>query len=248
MTALITWYLVAAMLEMYSGVDVWGGWHIMGVLMGDLTYCIKPIVYLAHNRHYRKASKETIPQSVRDTADAKSKTSKLTATVAAQQFAMRWKRKAATGIGKFGIGKKPSETNSGRDDTIPTSKKGKSSSGAGAKSALMGSTIAAAAMAQSAEAKKEAAAGVVRTKSPAQKLLPIPETTGSTPGMPLSSRQSTPASRPATKSSVLLSLQGSDGALTPSSPHPPPSSATSTGGYSGDDALAQLMNPHSVHS
>ena len=58
------------MLEMYSGEDVWGGWHVIGVLLGDMTYCIKPIIYLAHNRHYRKASKETIPDALREKADA----------------------------------------------------------------------------------------------------------------------------------------------------------------------------------
>lgn len=63
-------YLVAAMLEMYSGDDVWGGWHTIGVLLGDVTYCVKPIVYLAHNRHYRQASKEAMPETVKEKADA----------------------------------------------------------------------------------------------------------------------------------------------------------------------------------
>ena len=178
------------------------------------------------------------------------------AAVAAQKAALLWKRKAAVGIKKFGIGGKKTDTVAGESQkpSAPGSGKGQTVAASGKPaSTLMGSAIAAAAMAQ-VEAKKadEAAGGKPQpgSKSPNSGPLPVPAETGAllAPGTPASvsspaSRQSTPGSlpgeRPATKASVVLSLRNSEGVASPSTPKPGSPAVT------GDDDLAQLLNPFS---
>ena len=124
--------------------------------------------------------------------------------------------------------------------------KGQTEAGGQPAPSLMGSDVAAVAMAQ-VEAKKEEAAAK-SSKSPDRNLLPVPAETSHPPGTPASlslpsTRQGTPGStlgeRPATKASVVVSLRNSEGVTSPSTPLP-----NSRAG-SGDDDLAQLLNPFS---
>ncbi|XP_021349319.1 uncharacterized protein LOC110447752 [Mizuhopecten yessoensis] len=47
---------------------VWGGWFSLVVLVSDISYCIKPVVYLSHNSVLKMAAVESFPESVRNRA------------------------------------------------------------------------------------------------------------------------------------------------------------------------------------
>ncbi|XP_069128935.1 octopamine receptor-like [Argopecten irradians] len=47
---------------------VWGGWFSIVVLVSDISYCIKPVVYLSHNRVLKRAAVASFPESVRNRA------------------------------------------------------------------------------------------------------------------------------------------------------------------------------------
>ena len=180
----------------------------------------------------------------------KTKTTKLVAAVATQQAAMRWKLKA--GLSRFGKKDEDNKDEDGKSTSRPSSSKAKVGAFKPKPQAnLMGAAVAAAAMAQAEQKKKEeAASGGAKSPDKPVPKLDVPRTPASR-GSILSSRQATPSDRPATKASVLLSLQGSEGALTsPNSPHPPSTAASGSGAgpaaaQSGDDDLAQMMNPFS---
>ncbi|XP_033744112.1 uncharacterized protein LOC117329988 [Pecten maximus] len=60
-------YVVLLYLDNDEG-TVWGGWFSLVVLLSDISYCIKPVVYLSHNRVLKKAAMASFPESVRKRA------------------------------------------------------------------------------------------------------------------------------------------------------------------------------------
>ncbi|KAK3085897.1 hypothetical protein FSP39_010208 [Pinctada imbricata] len=71
-TYLIMWsFLIASwlpyfILNFYDAFHdgLWRGYYTLMIVFAILSYISKPIIYLAHNRHFRKTSKEILPQNV----------------------------------------------------------------------------------------------------------------------------------------------------------------------------------------
>lgn len=49
--------------------DIWGGYYSITVIFFMVSYCMKPVIYLAHNRKYREGYKETMPEKVIEKAN-----------------------------------------------------------------------------------------------------------------------------------------------------------------------------------
>jgi len=64
---LLLWapYVILCYLDVYNAVSIWGGWYSAVVPITHIVYCIKPIIYLSHNKVFRDAAYQTIPESVR---------------------------------------------------------------------------------------------------------------------------------------------------------------------------------------
>ncbi|XP_061164631.1 D(2) dopamine receptor-like [Saccostrea echinata] len=56
----IVWYL-----DVYDVVSVWGGVYSVLVIVCDVSYCIKPIVFMSHNHLFRKATSDGVPESLK---------------------------------------------------------------------------------------------------------------------------------------------------------------------------------------
>lgn len=64
---LLLWapYVILCYLDVYNAMSIWGGWYSAVVPITHIVYCIKPIIYLSHNKVIRDAAYQTIPESVR---------------------------------------------------------------------------------------------------------------------------------------------------------------------------------------
>ena len=49
--------------------DLWGGFFSIVSVIAMISYCLKPIIYLAHNRHYQSVTKDTMPEKVVEKAN-----------------------------------------------------------------------------------------------------------------------------------------------------------------------------------
>ncbi|CAG2246300.1 unnamed protein product [Mytilus edulis] len=65
--ALVMWtpYVIVCYLDAYASFSMWGGWYSMVVPITHMTYVMKPIIYLSHNKVFKDAAYQTIPESVR---------------------------------------------------------------------------------------------------------------------------------------------------------------------------------------
>ncbi|XP_060065907.1 uncharacterized protein LOC132546214 [Ylistrum balloti] len=50
--------------------DFWRGYYSVTVILALFSFCIKPIIYLSHNRHMQEKTKDTIPENVVNRASA----------------------------------------------------------------------------------------------------------------------------------------------------------------------------------
>lgn len=53
----------------YSWFSVWDGLLSICVVLSDVSFCIKPIVYLSHNKILQNVALETVPESIRERAN-----------------------------------------------------------------------------------------------------------------------------------------------------------------------------------
>ncbi|KAH3841779.1 hypothetical protein DPMN_115259 [Dreissena polymorpha] len=106
-------YMIICFIGVYDSVPLWGGFYTISLLVLHVSFALKPIVYLGHNRNYRALTTENIPESFRKRARSvrnsissvggkmedflfKSKANRqLSATVAAHKALLKWKGKAA---------------------------------------------------------------------------------------------------------------------------------------------------------
>lgn len=100
--------------------DIWGGYYSITVIFFMVSYCLKPIIYLTHNRNYRKGYKETMPETVIEKANTARKSvsnfmdkidkamfktpgkKKLDATLNTHMAANKWLRKVKNKKGAAG--------------------------------------------------------------------------------------------------------------------------------------------------
>lgn len=69
-TYLITWVMVTLFMlveplltyiEVYGQVPLWGGAHMIAIMISSMSYCVKPIVYLSHNRYFQRQTECVLP-------------------------------------------------------------------------------------------------------------------------------------------------------------------------------------------
>ncbi|XP_062568681.1 uncharacterized protein LOC134230843 [Saccostrea cucullata] len=119
--------------------DIWGGYYSITVIFFMVSYCAKPIIYLAHNRKYREGYKETMPEKVIEKANTARKSvsnfmdkidkamfktpgkKKLDATLTTHMAANKWLRKVKNKNGAGGaagglFGKLKPKTEAGKSD------------------------------------------------------------------------------------------------------------------------------------
>ncbi|XP_046543696.1 uncharacterized protein LOC124253887 [Haliotis rubra] len=69
-TYVITWVMVTLFtliqpmltyIEVYGAVPLWGGAHIIAIMVGSMSFCVKPIVYLSHNKYFRRQTECVLP-------------------------------------------------------------------------------------------------------------------------------------------------------------------------------------------
>ena len=58
-------YVILCYVDVYDVTSVWGGWYSVVVMISDISYCIKPIVFMSHNHLFRKATSVGVPESLR---------------------------------------------------------------------------------------------------------------------------------------------------------------------------------------
>jgi len=58
-------YIALTYVKTYDVINLWGGWFTLVLILCDVSYCIKPIVYLSHNKILQKAAINTVPESLR---------------------------------------------------------------------------------------------------------------------------------------------------------------------------------------
>ncbi|KAJ8306979.1 hypothetical protein KUTeg_015063 [Tegillarca granosa] len=64
-------YFVASYVDSINQNEkMWRGAYTITIIVANVSYCIKPIIYLAHNRHYRENITSTIPENVKAKATA----------------------------------------------------------------------------------------------------------------------------------------------------------------------------------
>ncbi|KAK3100711.1 hypothetical protein FSP39_024122 [Pinctada imbricata] len=70
LTALFLWcpYVILLFIDIFDVASVWNGWFSIAGFLCDVTYCIKPIVFLSHNRQFRKAATKSMPERLRKRA------------------------------------------------------------------------------------------------------------------------------------------------------------------------------------
>ncbi|KAK3099209.1 hypothetical protein FSP39_001012 [Pinctada imbricata] len=127
--------------------EIWGGYYTITVILVMVSYCMKPIIYLSHNKHYRKGYKETMPEkvivkavnvtkSINKMMDKLDKVmfktpgkKKLDATLTVHWAAKRWLRKVRAKRGGLPLGQVP-KNNKANDVPKPNPKKDTPRSGA----------------------------------------------------------------------------------------------------------------------
>ncbi|XP_061172001.1 G-protein coupled receptor 84-like [Saccostrea echinata] len=59
-------WLPSLILALANGFDdsIWRGWYSLTMIFAVLSFIAKPIIYMAHNRHFRQNSKMALPESV----------------------------------------------------------------------------------------------------------------------------------------------------------------------------------------
>ncbi|XP_061164471.1 G-protein coupled receptor moody-like [Saccostrea echinata] len=123
--------------------DIWGGYYSITVIFFMVSYCTKPIIYLAHNRKYREGYKETMPEKVIEKANTARKSvsnfmdkldkamfktpgkKKLDATLSTHMAANKWLRKVKNKNGTGGatgglLSKLKPKTEEGKTDAGPS--------------------------------------------------------------------------------------------------------------------------------
>jgi hypothetical protein len=58
-------YVILCYIDVYDVTSVWGGWYSIVVILCDISYCIKPIVFMSHNHLFRKATSQGVPDSLK---------------------------------------------------------------------------------------------------------------------------------------------------------------------------------------
>lgn len=61
-------YLIASYYDVYAPGAIWRGAYTLGILLANVSYCIKPIIYLAHNKNYRRETIKSVPETVKKKA------------------------------------------------------------------------------------------------------------------------------------------------------------------------------------
>ncbi|XP_062608932.1 uncharacterized protein LOC134270700 [Saccostrea cucullata] len=56
-------FLILALVNGFDG-SIWRGWYSLTMIFAVLSFIAKPIIYMAHNRHFRQNSKMALPESV----------------------------------------------------------------------------------------------------------------------------------------------------------------------------------------
>lgn len=108
-------YFIIAFVSI-SDKNLWGGYRTIGSVIAMSSYCVKPVIYLAHNRSFRKVTTDTLPQkmvekatkirdSVNEALDKIEKvmfmsaaTKKFRATIKTTIIAKRWLNRARANI------------------------------------------------------------------------------------------------------------------------------------------------------
>jgi uncharacterized membrane protein len=129
-------YFIINIADYADSDDIWGGYYSITVIFFLVSYCLKPVIYLAHNRKYREGYKETMPEKVIEKANTARKSvsnfmdkldkamfktpgkKKLDATLNTHMAANKWLRKVrnkkgagnAAGGGLFGKLKPKTQT------------------------------------------------------------------------------------------------------------------------------------------
>ena len=103
-------YTIFCFYDLYDG-PLWGGFYTIGLLVLHLSFVLKPVVYIGHNRRYKELTRATIPESMKNGARAvrssitgvagkmedflfKSRTNRrFQATLAAHKAVLIWKKK-----------------------------------------------------------------------------------------------------------------------------------------------------------
>ena len=63
-------YIVICFYGTFDDGPLWGGFYTVTMLVVHVSFAIKPIIYLGHNRHYQAVTKQTIPEGVRNRANS----------------------------------------------------------------------------------------------------------------------------------------------------------------------------------
>lgn len=58
-------YALLCFIDAFSELPIWGGWYTIVFPVTYMTYVTKPIVYLSHNKVFREATYQTLPENVR---------------------------------------------------------------------------------------------------------------------------------------------------------------------------------------
>lgn len=113
-------YFAINIADFFDSGDIWGGYYSITVIFFMVSYCLKPVIYLAHNRNYRKGYKETMPENVIEKANVARKSvsdfmtkidkamfktpgkKKLDATLNTHMAANKWLRKVKNKKGAGG--------------------------------------------------------------------------------------------------------------------------------------------------
>lgn len=107
-------YFIICFYDTFNDNAVWGGFFTVTVLIIHVSFTVKPVIYLGHNRHYQQVTKETIPEGVKKRARSmrtsvanmadtvedfifKSRANKqFNAALATQKAVLIWKKKLKT--------------------------------------------------------------------------------------------------------------------------------------------------------
>lgn len=62
-------YIILSYLRVYNTIAIWNGWMTLAVVIGNISYCIKPIIFITHNNVFKAFAIDSVPVSVRKQAN-----------------------------------------------------------------------------------------------------------------------------------------------------------------------------------
>lgn len=58
-------YVIVCYLDVYDIMYIWGGWYFIVLIISDISYCIKFIVFMLYNYLFRKVILDVVFESLR---------------------------------------------------------------------------------------------------------------------------------------------------------------------------------------